>query len=233
MFDRLPGCCRQSPLAHCLLCITLLLLSLPIPMVLADQPSGAQPDLKRPNIVFIFSDDLTCQAISAYGEARKLLQTPHMDRIAREGMRFDRCMVTNSICGPSRATVLTGLYSHKNGFFNNTNSRFDAQQQTFPKLLQKAGYQTALIGKWHLVSEPTGFDHWQILPGQGIYYNPPMNRMGEKLTEVGYVTDRITDLSLEWLDQRDPDKPFLLMLQHKAPHREWAPPIRHLGFNQD
>ena len=233
MFDRLPDCCRPTTFAHRLLAMALLLLAIPLPLALADQSSGGDAERQRPNIVFIFSDDLTCQAISAYGEARKLLQTPHMDRIAREGMRFDRCMVTNSICGPSRATVLTGLYSHKNGFFNNTNSRFDGQQQTFPKLLQKAGYQTALIGKWHLVSEPTGFDHWQILPGQGIYYNPPMNRMGEKLTEVGYVTDRITDLSLEWLDKRDPDKPFLLMLQHKAPHREWAPPIRHLGFNGD
>lgn len=186
-----------------------------------------------PNILFIFSDDLTCQAISTYGERRKLLQTPHMDRIAQEGMRFDRCLVTNSICGPSRATILTGKYSHLNGFYNNSNSRFDSRQQTFPKLLQAAGYSTAVIGKWHLISEPTGFDHWHILPGQGIYYNPPMIKNGQAVKHTGYVTDIITDLSIEWLKNRDQSKPFLLMSQHKAPHREWAPPLRHLGWDQD
>lgn len=186
-----------------------------------------------PNIVFIFSDDLTCQAVSAYGEARKLLDTPHMDRIGKEGMRFDRCLVTNSICGPSRATVLTGKYSHKNGFYNNSNSRFDGSQTTFPKLLQQAGYTTAIIGKWHLISDPTGFDHWHILPGQGLYYNPPMIKNGERAPEPGYVTDVITDLSLDWLKNRDKSKPFLLMSQHKAPHREWAPALRHLGWDGD
>lgn len=187
----------------------------------------------RPNIVFIFADDLTCQAISCYGESRKLLDTPNMDRIAREGMRFDRCLVTNSICGPSRATILTGKYSHLNGFYNNTNSRFDSSQTTFPKLLQAAGYKTAIIGKWHLVSDPTGFDHWQILPGQGLYYNPPMIRNGEQVKTSGYTTDLITDLSIDWLKNRDRSKPFLLMCQHKAPHREWAPALRHLGWNGD
>lgn len=186
-----------------------------------------------PNILFIFSDDLTCQAISTYGERRKLLQTPHIDRIAQEGMRFDRCLVTNSICGPSRATILTGKYSHLNGFYNNSNSRFDSRQQTFPKLLQTAGYSTAVIGKWHLISDPTGFDHWHILPGQGIYYNPPMIKNGQPVKQTGYVTDIITDLSIEWLKNRDQSKPFLLMSQHKAPHREWAPPLRHLGWDQD
>ena len=186
-----------------------------------------------PNIVFIFADDLTCQAISTYGEKRKLLQTPHMDRIAREGIRFDRCLVTNSICGPSRATILTGKYSHLNGFYNNTNSKFDSRQQTFPKLLQAAGYYTAIIGKWHLISDPTGFDHWHILPGQGLYYNPPMIKNGEKVKHTGYVTDIVTDLSIEWLKNRDKSKPFLLMSQHKAPHREWAPPVRHLGWDKD
>lgn len=193
-------------------------------------PAAEQP---RPNILFIFADDLTCQAISAYGEKRRLLNTPHMDWIAQEGMRFDRCLVTNSICGPSRATILTGKYSHRNGFYNNTNSRFDSSQPTFPKLLQAAGYSTAIIGKWHLVSDPTGFDHWHILPGQGVYYNPPMIRNGEKTSHSGYVTDIITDLSLEWLKNRDKSKPFLLMSQHKAPHREWAPALRHLGWDND
>ena len=192
---------------------------------------AAEP--QRPNILFIFSDDLTCQAISAYGDKRRLLDTPHMDRIAREGMRFDRCLVTNSICGPSRATILTGMYSHRNGFYNNTNSRFDSRQQTFPKLLQGAGYSTALIGKWHLISEPTGFDDWQILPGQGIYYNPPMIHNGQAVKHLGYTTDIITDLSIDWLKKRDKSKPFLLMSQHKAPHREWSPALRHLGWDQD
>jgi arylsulfatase A-like enzyme len=188
---------------------------------------------QQPNILFIFSDDLTCQAISAYGEKRRLLETPSMDRIAREGMRFNRCLVTNSICGPSRATILTGKYSHLNGFYNNTNSRFDGSQQTFPKLLQKAGYTTAIIGKWHLVTDPTGFDHWHILPGQGVYYNPPMIDNGRRIKHEGYTTDVITDLSIEWLENRDKSKPFMLMTQHKAPHREWSPALRHLGWDND
>jgi len=190
-------------------------------------------EVTQPNIVFIFADDLTCQAISTYGDRRKLLETPHMDRIAREGMRFDRCLVTNSICGPSRATILTGKYSHLNGFYNNSNSRFDSSQQTFPKLLQQAGYSTAMIGKWHLISDPTGFDHWNILPGQGLYYNPPMIKNGEQQKQTGYVTDIVTDLSIDWLKNRDKSKPFLLMSQHKAPHREWAPALRHLGWDND
>lgn len=181
---------------------------------------------KRPNIVFIFSDDHGYQAISAYGS--KLNKTPNIDRLASEGMRFDRCLVTNSICGPSRATVLTGKYSHANGFYNNTNNRFDGTQTTFPKLLQQTGYQTAMIGKWHLNSNPTGFDHWEILPGQGQYYNPPMIRNGERVKHDGYVTDIITDLTLDWLKKRDRSKPFLVMCQHKAPHREWEPHPKHL-----
>jgi arylsulfatase A-like enzyme len=186
-----------------------------------------------PNILFIFTDDLTCQALSTYDENRHLLATPNIDRLAREGMRFDRCLVTNSICGPSRATILTGKYSHKNGFYNNANCRFDPDQPTFPKMLQASGWQTALIGKWHLVSEPAGFDHWEILPGQGIYYNPPMITAAGTAVRRGYVTDVITDLSLEWLAGRDRRKPFLLMCQHKAPHREWSPAIRHLGWDGD
>lgn len=194
---------------------------------------ATNPTSSRPNILFIFSDDHACPAISCYGDPRRLLDTPQIDRLAREGVRFDRCLVPNSICGPSRATVLTGKYAHLHGFYNNTNCRFDGTQTTFPKLLQKAGYQTALIGKWHLVSEPTGFDHWHILPGQGIYYNPPMIRNGQRVQHSGYVTDIITDLSLEWLQKRDRSRPFLLMVHHKAPHREWSPPLRHLGHDRD
>src|SRR5205085_4579665 len=134
---------------------------------------------------------------------RKLLETPNLDRLAREGMRFNRCVVPNSICGPSRATVLTGKYSHVNGFFNNTNSKFDGAQTTFPKLLQAAGYQTAVVGKWHLISNPTGFNYWEILPGLGAYYNPPMIRDGVNVKHEGYATDIITNLSLEWLAKRD------------------------------
>lgn len=187
----------------------------------------------HPNIVFIFSDDHAYQAVSAYSDWRKLIETPNIDRIGKEGIRFDRCLVTNSICGPSRATVLTGKYSHANGFYNNTNNRFDGSQTTFPKLLKAAGYQTAIIGKWHLVSEPTGFDYWHILPGQGVYYNPPMIKNGERVRHVGYTTDLITDYSIDWLEKRDKDKPFLLMMQHKAPHREWNPALRHLGHDND
>src|SRR3954470_6698945 len=165
----------------------------------------------KPNIVFIFSDDHAYQALSAYGDPRRLLDTPNIDRIAKQGVRFDRCLVPNSICGPSRATALTGKYSHANGFYNNTNSKFDGSQVTFPKLLQAAGYQTAVVGKWHLVSDPTGFDHWHILPGQGIYYNPPMIRDGQRVKHEGYVTDLITDFSIDWLKARDKSKPFLLM----------------------
>lgn len=190
-------------------------------------------DASPPNIVFIFSDDHAWQAISAYNDPRKLIQTPNIDRLAREGMRFDRCLVPNSICGPSRATVLTGKYSHRNGFYNNTNSRFDGSQTTFPKLVQAAGYQTAIVGKWHLVTDPTGFDYWEILPGQGVYYNPPMIRNGKRVPHDGYVTDVITDLALDWLKARDRSKPFLLMCQHKAPHREWEPNLKFLAHDND
>ena len=181
---------------------------------------------KRPNIVFMFADDHGRQAISAYGSNRN--QTPNIDRIANEGMRFDNCLVTNSICGPCRAVILTGKHSHINGFVRNGN-RFDGSQQTFPKLLQKAGYQTAIFGKWHLGSLPTGFDDYEVLKGQGPYYNPPMIRNGEDVEHTGYTTDIIGDLTLDWLkNKRDPDKPFMLMSQHKAPHRNWQPGPKYL-----
>lgn len=217
--------------AHSVRSITafaLLLAAVQAPVQAADAAKPAPP-----NILFVFADDHAWQAVSAYAHPLKLIDTPNIDRLATGGMCFDRCLVPNSICGPSRATVLTGKYSHANGFYNNTNSRFDGSQVTFPKLLHAAGYQTALIGKWHLVSNPTGFDHWHILPGQGVYYNPPMIRDGRRVKHDGYVSDLITDFSLDWLQKRDKSKPFLLMCQHKAPHREWEPALRHLGHDKD
>src|ERR1700676_454509 len=136
------------------------------------RPASAADSKNPPNIVFIFADDHAYQAVSAYGYGFN--QTPNIDRLGREGMRFERCLVTNSLCGPSRAAVLTGKYSHANHFYNNTNSRFDGSQTTMPKLLRAGGYSTAIVGKWHLETDPTGFDYWDILPGQGQYYNPPM-----------------------------------------------------------
>jgi arylsulfatase A-like enzyme len=179
-----------------------------------------------PNIVFIFADDHAYQAIGAYGS--KINQTPHIDRLAAEGMRFDKCYVTNSICGPSRACILTGKYSHKNGFCTNK-QRFDGSQPTFAKIMQDAGYQTAVIGKWHLVSEPQGFDHWDVLPGQGRYYSPVFLSPEGREIKPGYVTDVITEKSLAWLKEgRDARRPFVLMMQHKAPHRSWEPGPDHV-----
>ncbi|MCW1883701.1 sulfatase-like hydrolase/transferase [Luteolibacter flavescens] len=189
---------------------------------------------ERPNILFIFSDDHALNAISAYGGPLKdLAPTPNLDRIARDGAIFTRSYCGNSICGPSRATVLTGKHSHINGFPDNDGSRFDGSQTTFPKLLQKAGYQTSLIGKWHLVSQPTGFDHWEILPGQGSYYNPEFVSATGRKREQGYCTDVITDKAIAWLEGRDKTKPFVLMCQHKAPHRNWSPALRHLDLFKD
>ena len=183
--------------------------------------AGFAQDRARPNILFIFSDDHAYQAISAYGS--RINHTPNIDRLAREGMRFENALVTNSICAPSRAVILSGKYSHLNGVLDNVLA-FDGSQQTFPKLLQQAGYQTAMIGKWHLKSDPTGFDHWEVLPGQGSYYNPDMRVAGGERQHRGYVTDIIGDLTLDWLENgRDGNKPFLLMTQHKAPHRTWMP----------
>ncbi len=186
----------------------------------------AQQPPRRPNIIYIMSDDHAYQAISAYGGPLKdYAPTPNIDRIAQNGMRFNRCLVTNSISGPCRAVILTGKYSHLNGFLANEGQKpFDGSQQTFPKLLQKAGYQTAMIGKWHLMSDPTGFDHWDILPGQGFYYNPDFINEKGRYKVDGYVTDIITTKSLEWLKEaQKAGKPFMLMMHHKAPHREWQP----------
>lgn len=177
-----------------------------------------------PNILFVLSDDHAAHAISAYGSRINL--TPNLDRVATEGMRFDQCYCTNSICTPSRASILTGLYNHENGV-RTLFDTFDGRQQTFPKLLQAAGYQTALFGKWHLGhgghADPTGFDRWAVLPGQGLYFDPVMYDMGEERHFEGYTTDLLTDMSLQWLNERDPDRPFLLCLHHKAPHRPWEP----------
>ena len=177
----------------------------------------------RPNILFIMTDDHAAHAMSCYGS--QVNQTPHMDRLAREGIRFDRCFAVNSICTPSRATILTGKYSHKNGVpvFN----RFDGAQPTVAKLLQGAGYYTAMLGKWHLGSDPTGFDYWNILPGQGRYNNPILYDRDGSQVYPGYATDVITDLALAVLKNRPKDKPFFLMCHHKAPHREWVPDGKH------
>ena len=186
---------------------------------------------ERPNILFIFTDDHAYQSLSCYGS--KINETPNLDRIAKEGVRFDNCFVTNSICGPCRAVILTGKYSHLNGFYRNGN-RFDGEQQTFPKLLQKAGYQTAMIGKWHLATTPTGFDYYHVLRGQGPYYNPPMLTSDGPVKHIGYTTDIITDEAIKWLkEKRDSDKPFMLMYQHKAPHRNWQPGPDHLTMYDD
>ncbi|MHC4709669.1 MAG: sulfatase-like hydrolase/transferase, partial [Planctomycetota bacterium] len=178
----------------------------------------------RPNILFIMSDDHAERAISAYGS--DLIETPNIDRIAREGIRFANSFVTNSICAPSRAVLLTGKYSHMNGLRDNRDT-FDGKQVTFPKLLQAAGYETAIVGKWHLKSDPTGFDEWKILADQGHYYNPVFIDNGTEVQLEGYVTDLITDLALDYLEDRDKSRPFALLYQHKAPHRNWMPHPRH------
>jgi arylsulfatase A-like enzyme len=186
------------------------------------------------NILFIFSDDHAPNAIGAYnGWLRSLNPTPEIDKLAAEGMVFENSFCTNSICGPSRAVIQTGKHSHKNGFMNNGNS-FDWNQQTFPKLLQKAGYQTAIYGKSHLKGKPQGYDDWAVLPGQGLYYNPDLiTPEGTKQVE-GHCTDVVTDLAVDWLKKkRDPSKPFMLMVQHKAPHRNWMPALRHLSLYDD
>ena len=175
---------------------------------------------KPPNIIFIMSDDHASHAISAYGS--KINRTPNIDRLAAGGMRFDNCFCTNSICTPSRAAIMTGQYSHKNGVYT-LQDPLDGSRQNVAKLLKSAGYQTAIVGKWHLHNDPTGFDYWNILPGQGLYYNPDFIENGTRKKHSGYCTDLIGDFSLDWLKRRDPAKPFFLMSHHKAPHRPWEP----------
>ena len=189
--------------------------------------STQSPTTKRPNIVFIMSDDHAYQAISAY--SNRLIETPNIDRIAKMGMLFTNATVTNSICAPSRATILTGKHSHLNGKIDN-DFPFDTTNVTFPQLFQDAGYQTAMFGKLHFGNAPKGFDQYKILPGQGSYYNPDFITKNEGTIRVeGYVTDIITDMTLDWLkEERNPTDPFLLFYLHKAPHREWLPAERHL-----
>ena len=191
----------------------------------------------RPNILFIFSDDHAPNAISCYpgGLFDEIAPTKGIDRIAREGMRFDRSYCTNAICGPSRASILTGKHSHLNGFIDNNSSYFDGLQTTFPDLLRDAGYTTAMIGKWHLHSNPIGFDYWEILPGQGAYYNPDFIQMDNSRKRFqGHCNDLVTQKGLTWLKQAaDSKKPFMAMVQYKAPHRNWAPAFRHINMFDD
>lgn len=202
-------------------CFLLALLLVP-----ADAVAGEQP-----NILFIFSDDHSPNAIGAYrGWLAGVDPTPNIDRLADEGVLFERSFCTNSICGPSRAVILTGKHSHVNGFRTN-GDRFDPSQPTFPKQLRQSGYQTAVVGKWHLGSDPTGFDYWRVLPGQGEYYNPRFRTPEGRVTINGHCTEIVTDLAEAWLrEERDTDKPFLLMCQHKAPHRTWMPAPEHLSL---
>ncbi len=183
----------------------------------------------RPNIILIVSDDHAYQTIGAYGS--KLMKTPNIDRIAKEGVVFNKAYVTNSICGPSRAVILTGKYSHKNGFKDNEHSLFDSTQNTFIKELHSNGYQTAWIGKWHLQTTPQGFDYWQVVPGQGHYYNPDFIMMdGSRTSITGYATNIIEDLSENWLNSRDTSKPFCLVIGHKSTHRTWMPDTSDMGM---
>jgi arylsulfatase A-like enzyme len=195
-------------------------------LLIACSPEQEWTPESRPNIILIMSDDHAYQAISAYDSSR--IKTPHIDRLADEGMLFTRAYVTNSICSPSRAVALTGKFSHLNSVRDNID-RFDSSQVTFPKILQQEGYETAAYGKWHLKSAPTGFDHWKVLPGQGHYYHPEFRTVEGITKEEGYVSDLITDFAIAYLDSlRDKEKPFFMMYNHKAPHREWWPSMQDL-----
>lgn len=202
----------------------------PVGLFLLILPFWLAGQTPRPNILFIMSDDHAVRAVSSYDSS--LHRTPNIDRIAQNGMRFDRAFCTNSICSPVRAVNLTGKMSHVNKILDNTFA-FDGSQPTAPKYLRDAGYQTAMIGKWHLKSDPTGFDYWKILVGQGEYYNPEFIDNGKRVQAEGYATTLITDDALAWLQNRDPAKPFFMMLHHKAPHRNWMPDLPHLNLYDD
>ena len=199
----------------------------------SSQKNPGDNERKPLNIVYIMTDDHTGQMMSCYDT--RYISTPNLDRIARDGVRFTNSFVANSLSGPSRACMLTGKHSHKNGFLSNEMSVFDGEQPTFPKYLQKAGYQTAIFGKWHLETLPTGFDRWEILPGQGDYYNPRFIRQeGDTVVEHGYLTSIITDKSLDWLEnERDKSKPFALIIHHKAIHRDWIADTCDLDLFED
>ena len=191
---------------------------------------AVSPASARPNILFIFSDDHAVQAMSCYGS--KVNRTPNIDRIAKEGATFQLNFCANSICAPSRASVLTGKHSHLNGV--PTWERFDGTQTTFPQLLQKAGYRTGIFGKWHLESDPTGFDEWMVYPGQGNYYNPDYLTATGQVHRTGYAPELTTDLSLDFIRrQKDSGQPFLLMCHFKAPHRNWMPGPKYLNLYDD
>lgn len=192
--------------------------------------STSTKEQKPLNIVYIMTDDHTQQMISCYGS--QIATTPNIDRLAAEGVRFTQSFVANSISGPSRACMLTGKHSHKNGKINNEDL-FDGSQTTMPKELQKVGYQTAIIGKWHLESRPTGFDHWDILHGQGEYFQPDFITENDTIRTPGYVTDLVTDKSIAWMENRDKDRPFAIFVHHKAPHRNWMPNIQDLEYAED
>lgn len=196
---------------------------------------------KQPNIIFIMSDDHAANAVSSYqGRLSEVFKTPNIDRLANEGIRFDGMFANNSICTPSRAAILTGQYSHTNGV-KTLADPLDRNKDNVAKQLQSAGYQTAIVGKWHLKTEPSGFDYYNVLPNQGDYFEPKLKEIGKKWQngqkggEVypGYVTDVITDLSIDWLNEREQEKPFMLMIHHKAPHGLWEPAKRHENFLAD
>src|SRR5690606_27286063 len=215
--------CGRQKFVHAFLRIAGVVLGLSVMSIPASAQAPVRPT-QKPNIVFIMSDDHAYQAISAYSE--KLIKTPAIDRIAKEGVIFKKGYVTNSICSPSRAVILTGKYSHVNGLRDNT-SEFDGSQQTLPKILQQHGYRTAVVGKWHLFSDPTGFNYWNVLPDQGEYYNPDFIEMGKDTVYSGYVTDIITNIALDWV-KSNKDETFCLFLYHKAPHRNWMPDLKYL-----
>ncbi len=223
---------KKRPLIPC--CSNLIALLI-VTAILIGCSSPPQTALQRPNILFIMSDDHASQGIGVYSSLLKdITNTPNIDRIAQEGMKFENCFVTNSICTPSRATILTGKYGHVNGC-QILDQTFDTSQQTFPEIFQESGYYTSVVGKWHLGAEPKGFDYYNVLPQQGRYFDPFFKEKGKEWADgvkggneyIGYVTDVITDLAIKTLDDRPKDKPFMMLLQHKGPHDMWNYPKKY------